>query len=141
MSFWLFGWYGKEMQLFLKSFWFLSLKFYWYCNSLNFLIKLEPTGRFNQKKSICVCFSHCDQSFITILCFFCPSTVKIMVEMSLMHVQFNQCLIKHALQMPLKFYTAYRKSCDGSCATWVSHKSKEVWGSFQSYSNNSHALL
>ena len=24
-----------------------------------------------------------------------------------------------------------RKSCDGSCATWVSHKSKEVWGAFK----------
>jgi len=125
-----FNWYGKEMQLLSKSFLFLSLKFCEYCNSLNFLIKLKPTRRFNQKRKYMCMFLSLWPKFYLYKVLSCPSTVKIMVEMSLTHVQFDQRWIKHALQMPLKFYTAYRKSCDCSCATWVSHKSKEVWGSF-----------
>ena len=69
-----------------------------------------------------------------------------MVEMILTHVQFDQRWIKHVLPMHLKFITASRKSfgtcaihilhdresfCDDSCATWVLHKSEEVWGSFK----------
>ena len=60
--------------------------------SLDFLIKLEPTGRFNQKrKYMCMLLVIVTKVLSLYYVFFpCPSTVKIMVEMSLTHVQFDQ---------------------------------------------------
>ena len=55
---------------------------------------------------------------------------------NLTNVELNmrcKCLrsfIPHVGKVFVTYILHDRKSCDDSCATWVSHKSKEVWGSF-----------